>query len=445
MKAYGIYDHQSERHGSDMLHWMQYVKGYVSIKVWGYSTERFLNLCGNHDILVWDIENHGDYYTMKVSVKGFFALKTLLKKTGTRASVLERHGLPFFVPKIRRRKIFAAGLILCLFFWLFTARYIWDIQIEGNYSLTDDILLDYLESQGIHTAMEKENVQIEKLEMQLREEYDMITWASLKIEGTTLIIQIRENEVPEYDSSGQSSLNDGEHADSPAGGKDIVAAKDGVIVYMITRKGTPEVAVGDTVEKGQLLVSGAVPVYNDDTTVRKYQYYEADADILIAYDKSLFVEKQTAYQDKEYSGREKKILLFGFQDKEWNLSAGKIPYEIYDISGEKKQVQLLDHLSLPVFYGTKYAKEYTLVEKEHTEEEMQQIMQAEWDKILQTLEEKGVQITRKNVTINKGNDKWILNIKMQLVEEAVSIVNNTTQQIPDVENEAESETEVSEE
>lgn len=72
-------------------------------------------------------------------------------------------------------------------------------------------------------------------------------------------------------------------------------------------------------------------------------------------------------------------------------------------------------------------------------------MQAEWDKILQTLEEKGVQITRKNVTINKGNDKWILNIKMQLVEEAVSIVNNTTQQIPDVENEAESETEVSEE
>ena len=106
---------------------------------------------------------------------------------------------------------------------------------------------------------------------------------------------------------------------------------------------------------------------------------------------------------------------------------------------------MLDHLSLPVFYGTKYAKEYTLVEKEHTEEEMQQIMQAEWDKILQTLEEKGVQITRKNVTINKGNDKWILNIKMQLVEEAVSIVNNTTQQIPDVENEAESETEVSEE
>ena len=87
-----------------MLHWIQYMKGYVSIKVWGYSRERFLNLCGNHDILVWDIENHGDYDTMKVSVDGFFALKTLLRKTGTRASVLQRHGLPFFVPKMKKRK-----------------------------------------------------------------------------------------------------------------------------------------------------------------------------------------------------------------------------------------------------------------------------------------------------------------------------------------------------
>ena len=413
-----------------MLHWIQYVKGYVSIKVWGYSTERFLNLCGNHDILVWDIANHGDYYTMKVSVKGFFSLKTLLKKTGTRASVVERHGLPFFVPKIKKRKIFAAGLILCLFFWMATARYIWDIQIEGNYSLTDDVLLDYLKEQGVHTAMKKENLQIEKLEMQLREEYDMITWASLKVDGTTLIIQIRENEVPEYDSSGQSAPNAGSETDHEESGKDIVAAKSGVIVYIITRKGIPQVAVGDTVEKGQLLVSGAVPVYNDDKTIRKYQYYEADADILIAYDKSLSVEKKTAYQDKEYSGREKRILLLGFREKEWNISVGKVPYETYDVSGEKKQLQLLEHLFVPVFYGTKYAKEYTVVEKIHTDDEMQQIMQEEWDKILLTLEEKGVQITQKNVTINKSRDKWILNARMRLVEEAVSIVDNTTEQIP---------------
>ena len=231
-----------------MLHWIQYIKGYVSIKVWGYSTERFLNLCGNHDILVWDIENHGDYYTMKVSVKGFFELKSLLRKTGTRASVLRRYGLPFFVPKMRKRKIFVIGLLVCLLFWIFTGFYIWDIKIEGNYSLTEDVLMDYLDSQGVHTAMKKKDLQIEELEMQLREEYDIITWASLRVDGTTLVIQIRENELPNNDYSGQTETDAAEPENDAGSGKDIVAAKDGVIVYMITRKGVPQVAVGDTVD-----------------------------------------------------------------------------------------------------------------------------------------------------------------------------------------------------
>lgn len=424
-----------------MLHWIQYIKGYVSIKVWGYSTERFLNLCGNHDILVWDIENHGDYDTMKVSIEGFFALKTLLKKTGTRASILRKHGLPFFVPKMKKRKIFTLGILVCLLFWILTARYIWDIRIEGNYSLTEDVLMDYLESQGVHTAMKKKDLQIEELEMQLREEYDMITWASLKVDGTTLIIQIRENEMPEYDHSEKEGENAALPGNGMEAGKDIVAAKDGVIVYMITRKGVPQAAVGDAVEKGQILVSGAVPVYNDDKTVRCYQYYEADADIMISYEKSISVERKIAYQEKIYSGREKKILLFGFQDKEWNLSAGKIEYDTYDVSGEKKQVQLLDHLFLPVFYGIKQAKEYGFVQKTHTEEEMQQIMEEEWHKILQTLEEKGVQITEKNVTINKNRDKWILHVRMQLVEAAVTTTDNATPQIPVIENDKEAQTE----
>ena len=71
-----------------------------------------------------------------------------------------------------------------------------------------------------------------------------------------------------------------------------------------------------------------------------------------------------------------------------------------------------------------------MIEKTHTEEEMTQIMEEEWDKILQTLEEKGVQISEKNVTIKKNGQSWTLNARMQLVEQAVKKVKNTTQQIP---------------
>ncbi len=403
-----------------MLHWIQYIKGYVTIKVWGYSVERLLNLCGNHDILVWGIKDHGDYHTMNISVRGFFALKPLLKKTGTRAAVLQRYGLPFFVSKMCRRKIFVIGLVACMAFWILTSGYIWNIKIEGNFALTEDVLLDYLESQGVHTAMKKSNLKIEDLERALREDYDLITWTSVQLNGTTLLVHIKENEMPEYDQTGQSQTGEG---------MDLVASRSGTVSYIITRSGVPQVALGDTVEKGDILVSGAVPVYNEDTTVRKYQFVKSDADIILRYGEDICVEKNIAYEEKRYTGEQEDIWVLGAGDKEWSLRFRKIPYAAYDSSEEKKQVQLLDHLYLPFSYGQKTVREYEIIEQKHTEEEMKTLMQEEWHKIISTLEEKGVQIAEKNVTIKKNDTKWVLTAHMQLEESAVELVPTSTEPV----------------
>lgn len=404
-----------------MLHWIQYFRGYVTVKVWGYSVERLLNLCGNHNILVWDIEDHGDYHTMRMSIAGFFALKPLLKKTGTKAAVLGKYGLPFFVSKMRRRKLFVAGLACCIFFWCLTSRFIWDIRIEGNYALTEDVLMDYLEEQGVHTAMKKSALDIEELEQALREDYDMITWTSAQLRGTTLLIHIKENEMPVYDNQKQERER----------GMDIVAEKEGVVTYIITRSGVPVVACGDSVQKGDVLVSGAVPVYNEDTTVRRYQYVEADADITISYTRNLSLEEETAYEEKCYTGEAIDIPVIGAGEQEIAFRFRKIPYAFYDISGEKKQVQLLDHLYLPLYYGKRTVREYEIVSKIHTAEEMKALLQGRFRKIISTLNEKGVQITEKNVTIKKNDKKWVLYARMQLEEAAVKLVPTATEPVND--------------
>lgn len=403
-----------------MLHWIQYIKGYVTIKVWGYSTERLLNLCGNHDILVWDIVNHGEYDTMNISVEGFFALKPLLKKTGTRAAVLRRYGLPFFVSKMKKRKIFVIGLIGCMIFWILTSGFIWNIKIEGNFELTEDVLMDYLAGQGVHAAMQKKNLQIEELEENLRGEYDVITWVSVQVEGTTLLIYIKENEMPEYDQSGRTETDEG---------MDLVATRAGTVSYIITRSGVPQVAVGDQVEKGDVLVSGAVPVYNEDTTIRKYQFVQSDADITLRYRESFSVKRDILYEEKQYTGRQRTIPLIGIQDQEWGLGIAAAKYETYDISEEKEQVKLLDHLYLPLFYGHRTIQEYAMIRKEHTQTEMEDIMREEWSKIISTLEEKGVQIIEKNVTIKKNDENWVLNARMQLEESAVKLAATQTEPI----------------
>ena len=409
-----------------MLHWIQYFKGYVTIKVWGYSAERLLNLCGNHDILVWNIKDHGDYHTMNISVQGFFALKPLLKKTGTRAAVLQRYGLPFFVSKMCKRKIFVIGLIGCMLFWILTSGYIWNIKIDGNFALTEDVLLDYLEEQGVHTAMKKSRLKIEDLERSLREDYDLITWTSVQVEGTTLLIHIKENEMPKYDQSSQLQTKEG---------MDLVATRAGTVSYIITRSGVPQVSTGDTVEQGAVLVSGAVPVYNEDTTVRKYQFVQADADIILRYGEDISVEQSVSYEEKRYTGEEKKVYVLGAGDREWSLRLRKIPYQAYDSSVEKKQVKLLEHLYLPFSYGHKTIREYEITQQKHSEEEMKTLMQEEWDKLISTLEEKGVQIAEKNVTIKKNDKKWVLYAHMQLEESAVKPVPTVTEPVEESEKE----------
>lgn len=309
--------------------------------------------------------------------------------------------------------MFVAGLICCLLFWMLTARYIWNIEIVGNYALTEDVLLDYLDDKEVHVAMKKSNLQIEELEKSLREDYDIITWTSVQVKGTTLCIYIKENEMPEYDQKTQTADD---------AGMDLVATKSGVVSYIITRSGVPQVAPGDTVEEGDVLVSGAVPVYNEDATVRKYQLVQADADVLLRYTESVSVKKDITYEEKVYSGKQKKMLLLGINDKEWDLGLGKIPYERYDISGEKKQVRLLDRLYLPLFYGSKTVQEYEMVRQKYTDKEMNEMMKEEWNKIISNLEEKGVQIIQKNVTIEKNDKYWVLNASMQLDETAAELV-----------------------
>lgn len=410
--------------GDHMLHWIQYIRGYVVIKVWGYSVERLLNLCGNHDILVWEIEDHGDYHTMHVSIEGFFALKPLLKKTGTRVAILHRYGLPFFMSKMLARKIFVAGLLGCILFWCLTSRFIWDIRIEGNLSLTEDVLLDYLEERGIHTAMKKSELEIEPLEQALREDYDLITWTSAQLKGTTLLIRIKENDMPVYEDNTPKEEQ----------GVDLTAARDGVVTYIITRKGVPLVAKGQSVQAGDVLVSGAVPVYNEDSTVRRYQFVEADADIVLRYAKEITLEEAVTYEEKLYTGETIGIPVLGVGEKALSFRFWGIPYEYYDISEEKKQVQLLDHLYLPFYYGKRTVQEYEIAIKKHTDDEMKVLLQARWDKIIETLKEKGVQIAKKNVTIKKNDEKWVLNASLQLEEAAVKRRVSRTKQMPQEES-----------
>ncbi len=385
-----------------MLQLIRYLQGYLAIKVVGFSPERFMNLCSNHHLFLWDIVNHGDYYTMNISLKNFYKLKGFTRKTGTRVVITQRYGLPFLSVRMWRRKIFIAGLVGSLLFWLWMAGFIWAVEVEGNFFITTDMFQDFLVENGIRTGMNKKEVDIEKLEEAIRTKFDIVTWTSAKIEGTKLLIQVRENDLIQMEA-GNADAAETEQ------GMDLTANKDGVVVSMVTRSGVPPVHIGDEVKKGDILVEGAVPIYQDDGTVKRYEYCVADADIMLQCVYSLKEEIMEKHEEKHFTGKEKKQFFIIFGTKEIKMPLLGKKFDQCDMIEEKKQLKIFRNYYLPVYIGSNQYREYKVEEQIYTKEQVKVLFEEKLQKFIETLQEKGVQIVEKNVTIKKASGKWKMN------------------------------------
>ena len=379
-----------------MIGFLKYLKGYLRIKVWGFSPERFMNLCSNREILLWDITRDGEIYYMNISLKSFYQLKGIARKTGTRVAICKRYGLPFFMPTLLQKKVFLAGLFLTVFFWLWSSLYIWNIEINGNYQITNDVLLSFLTQNEVKIGMRKKELQIENLEKEIRKTFPQVIWTSAKLSGTKLIIDMKENDKPVIQEKTKEE-----------GGYDFVSEFEGTIVSMIVRNGVPLVNIGDTVEKGTVLVDGKVPIYNDDATIREYTYVRADADILLEHTKTFHADLPFDYVRKEYTGRTKERIFIRLGEREWKMPENR-PFLLYDSVIKANRPLVFEKLSIPVYLGSYTYREYLNVEYEYTLDQAETLLTKKIIVFLKELEEKGVQIIEKNVKIDSSGGKWTI-------------------------------------
>ncbi len=416
------------RHGTGsrkeqaMIRFLKYMKGYLRVRVWGFSPERFMNLCSNKGILLWDIVREGDAYCMNITLKGFWELRPIVKKTGTRVAILERYGLPFFLPGLLKRRMFVLGLVLAVLFWMVSSLFIWDINLNGNYQITDDMFQTFLQENQVRIGMRRDALDIQELEKQIRRQFPQITWASARLDGVRLLIDIKENDAPiaikeqnvdDKHAMGGQGIKDSQGAQ----GTDLVAEYDGRVVSIIVRSGVPKVAIGDTVEKGTVLVEGKVPVYNEDTTVREYQYVDADADILLEHTSEFTASLPLDHTEKRYTGREKSSHYIKLGERSWALPKNR-PFLVYDSLIRETRPLMLERLSVPAFWGTVTYREYQNVEYKYTAEEAKAHLNQKLMDFLAELEEKGVQIIEKDVRIETDSDAWVLSGQF-LVQEPV--------------------------
>lgn len=400
-----------------MLSYLRYMKGYLKISVTGYSPERFMNLCNIYGIILWGIDDsqrNADTIIFYISLNDFWNIKPIIHKTRTKVHILNKYGFPFWLRKIWHHKFFLLGFMLSILLLFYLSTFIWAIQIEGSSKTDQDELICFLSKQNVKLGIPIYKIDCEKLEKEIRNNYEFITWTSVRIEGTKLIVTLKENE---YDVK--------EKIQNISPPMDMIADKAGKIVYMITRNGLPQKKIGDTVSDNEIIVSGSVPVYNDDETIKEWHNCISDADILIERNKNYSCKVNTNYKKKEYTGITKKYY--------W-MKIGKHVFSVTPKLSEKKwetvekctQVQLVDHFFLPIYFGNTQYREFQYVIKKYTQKETEALLRNQYLQYEKSLKEKGVQIVQKNVKI--VHKKNVNHLKAQLlVREEIGVLRKSDQ------------------
>lgn len=373
---------------------VNWLRGYLCVRIRGTAPERFINLCCNKKIYIWNLMRVDEDYQFTISIKNYKKLKPIAKKTRMIPRIMKKTGFPFFVHRYRKRKGFFAGILICILLVYIMSLFIWDISILGGSKYTPEAMIKFLDENNVFTGIQKKKVDCQEIEETIRLAYNDIGWVSAEIKGTRLIIKITETNMPAP----------AEIAIEPS---HIIATKDGIIIKIITRSGTPMVKAGDVVKKGDILVSGILTVKGDFDEILRLQPVVADADILCKsyYDYNNVFSMN--YKQKDYTEKSVKGYYLTLAGKKIFLYNPRNSYDRYDIIVNENTLHITNSFYLPFRYGTVTVREYQENNKIYTEEEAASIAKEKLNRYLDRLTENGVLILENSVKITIENNKCI--------------------------------------
>lgn len=392
------------------------ILGFIVIRVTSDNKERFINMCRFKDIRLYSITPGDGYIEAQMAAKDFRRLREVARKTKSRVKIIKKSGLAFMAFRYRKHYSFVAGIFLCISFLYICSLFLFNITFSGNISLTQPVLLRYLDSIGVKNGMRISAIDCDMIETKMRQDFDEITWVSATVKGNHLYVYIKENDgylnaaenLQSQNSSMQSEANEnGGAAGSEISGSNIVATQNGIVESIITRSGTPMVKKGDEVTAGQILVSGIVEIYDDTGELMTKRAVNADADIYVRNETEYSDTLEAVYEQKVFTGRKKTVKTLAFGDYILNIGFEKPGFKMYDTVYNYKNVALEENFYLPVAFGSRTYYEYELVQSEYTDEEAVAILNKNLNAALSEYLENNVQILDNRVRILKNNDAYV--------------------------------------
>ena len=336
------------------------LRGYVKIKIAGFSAERFVNMAAFRGVSFWDVSCERASVTMKAAENQLDILQVCAEKTGCSLQVLYEGGLPVFLRRLKKRQVWSAGLLLFAAGLYLLSSFVWTVEVEGNERLQTAEILSACEKMGLKPAAWKGNVDTAAVKDGLLTQFSDLSWVSVGIHGTDAVIRVAE------------SIEKPEMVDrvTPC---EVIASAEGVILSVTAERGTPLVQAGDVVQKGDVLISSELLI-GVEGEEQYTEYTAAEGAVTARIWQRLTEEMPLRYEQKVYSGVEKENGSILFSEKELDIihpdGAGE-----WEKTMLSEQPLMLGDFRLPLGFRKEIWKEYKIVEKERSLEETKSLLE----------------------------------------------------------------------
>ena len=192
------------------------LRGQVRIRVECAFPERVLNLCGAREMAFWDLEWESPVsFTCRLSRREYGALQRAAEKLDCRLEVLQREGMPFFLGRLRSRTALAVCLVLCGLGLFLGSFFIWDFEVEGNETVSEETVLRALEHCGVRLGTFGLSLDSEDLRNRLLLEVPELSWVAVNVSGCRATVQVRERRLPPVLIDERTPANGAAHGQGP--------------------------------------------------------------------------------------------------------------------------------------------------------------------------------------------------------------------------------------
>ncbi|MBE3578171.1 MAG: sporulation protein YqfD [Limnochordales bacterium] len=248
--------------------WRQ-LDGYAIIKVHSNRPEGLLNALLARRREVWHVERVSpDLLLMRTSLADVPIVRALADELGVSIVVLKEGGLPFLFRRWASRVLFALGAVLSLLLLVWLTRYIWFIEVQGVGRGVEGQIRAALTDLGVSPGVLRRRLDADRLAEQLLLRVPRLAWVGVSTRGTYLQVRAQERVVPETLGYG------------PA---DLIARKDGLVLELVTLRGSSRVQKGQLVSRGEVLIAGVEDgqAVRAEGLVRGRVWYEGRAEVLL--------------------------------------------------------------------------------------------------------------------------------------------------------------------